>query len=502
MTGPAEPSSPTTPPTGPTLGPVELVVPLAEVTVADGGGKAGALGAAVRAGLPVPAGFVVTVAAYRAVARRLALPAIGGPDHPITGGERRLALARAPLPSPLAQQVSAALDAMGGGPVAVRSSATTEDGPDASAAGQYDSFLGRTGETAVIDAVRSCWASLWSDRAAAYHSSLRHSTPSPAGTRRPVPGPTATDRKGIDGNGSDGRGSDHDRADRDGADRDEPGSTGPGMAVLVHRLVDAEVSGVLLTPDRGAPDSAVTVIEASWGLGPAVVEGRVTPDRYRVTAGDTVTRSIADKRIRVDRDGDRIVVSPVADGDRLRPTLDDPTAADLASLGHAVAALLGRAQDIEWAIAGGQLWLVQARPVTARTPASPPAAGSPATATETATTPPTRPDTTGAPSDGLTGVPGSGGTATGPARIVTGPEGFERVEPGDILICPFTDPSWTPLLRLVAAVVTETGGALSHAAIVARELGVPAVLGVTGALDRLDDGAVITVDGTAGEVHT
>ena len=100
----------------------------------------------------------------------------------------------------------------------------------------------------------------------------------------------------------------------------------------------------------------------------------------------------------------------------------------------------------------------------------------------------------------LTGTPGSAGTATGAARTVRGQDDFARVRPGDILVCPFTDPAWTPLLRIVGGVVTETGGALSHAAIVAREQRIPAVLGVTSAMTEIRDGSVITIDGTAGTV--
>jgi len=99
-----------------------------------------------------------------------------------------------------------------------------------------------------------------------------------------------------------------------------------------------------------------------------------------------------------------------------------------------------------------------------------------------------------------TGTPGSAGTVTGAARLVRGPDDFVRVRPGDIVICPFTDPAWTPLLRIVAGVVTEAGGALSHAAIIARENGIPAVLGVAGALAAIPDGAPVTVDGTTGTV--
>lgn len=104
------------------------------------------------------------------------------------------------------------------------------------------------------------------------------------------------------------------------------------------------------------------------------------------------------------------------------------------------------------------------------------------------------------PATRFTGTPGSRGVATGPARIVRGPDDFARVRPGDILVCPFTDPAWTPLLQIAIGVVTETGGVLSHAAIVARELAIPAVLGVREITSTLDDNTAITIDGSAGTV--
>lgn len=243
------------------------------------------------------------------------------------------------------------------------------------------------------------------------------------------------------------------------------------MAVLVQRHVDAEVSGVMFTTDP-------VRIEASWGLGPSVVGGTVTPDSYLVggdaVTGGAVTRTVARKAVRLDRDGDRLVTREVPPADRDRPVLDDPTAIRLAGLGRDLAGLLGGPQDVEWALTGGRIRILQSRPVTAALPE---------------------------PVTGATGAPGSPGTATGPARVVRGPADFARVRPGDVLVCPFTDPAWTPLLRVAAAVVTETGGVLSHAAIVARELGIPAVLGVPGATTTVRDGVPVTVDGTAGTVR-
>lgn len=366
-----------------------MLIPLGDADSETAGGKAGALGALLRAGLPVPDGVVLPFdAAVDPVSLRDALAALGDPA------------------------------------VAVRSSADTEDTAGASAAGQHDSVLGVRGVDQVTDAIRTCRASASSPRAVAYR---------------------------------------------------DPSAAEPRMGVVVQRLVDAEVSGVMFTSDDG------TDIEASWGLGPSVVGGTVTPDAFRVAPDGSLTRTVADKRTRVDRRGTTLVTSDVAEPDRRRATLDDAAVTRLAALGRRVAAVLGGPQDVEWALVDGELWIVQARPTTADLPA------------------PRHP----VPHRGaLVGTPGSRGTATGPARIVRGPGDFARVRPGDILVCPWTDPGWTPLLRIAAGVVTETGGVLSHAAIVARERGIPAVLGVPHATTTLHDGTTLTLDGTDGTVRT
>lgn len=409
-----------------------MLVPLTEAATDTCGGKAGALGALMRAGLPVPDGFVVPFAVYGAAVRDLDLAHVvteaGGAD-----AARRM-LEHHPVNPDVIEALGRAISGLGEAPVAVRSSAANEDNGDASAAGQHESILAVQGRTEVVDAVRACWASLFSTRAAAYRT----------------------------------------LAVGDKSRGDEL-----AMAVLVHHHLDAEISGVMITP--ASPDGA-TVIEASWGLGPSIVGGAVTPDSYRVDAGGTVTTSVADKQTRLDRSGTRLVSRDVPVERRDRPTLDDTTATQLAVLGRKVATVRGGPQDIEWAIADGHTWVVQARPVTG-TP--PPVASSPHTHGTAAT---------------LTGTPGSHGAATGTARIVRGPRDFARVGAGEILICPFTDPAWTPLVRIAGGVITEVGGVLSHAAIVAREHGIPAVLGVPNAMGRLADDVVVTVDGSAGTV--
>ncbi|WP_327049246.1 PEP-utilizing enzyme [Microbispora sp. NBC_01189] len=410
-----------------------MIVPLREAAADTCGGKAGALGALLRAGLPVPDGFVVPFAAYLAAVRDLDLGRID--DEPEDADAARRTIAARPVPEAVADALGRALGELGDPPVAVRSSAAGEDTGRASAAGQHESFLAVRGAGEVATAVRACWASLFSPRAIAYRA---------ASVRAGQPPDDLL------------------------------------MAVIVQRHLDAEVSGVMFTP---ADSGDVTRIEASWGLGPSVVEGKVTPDAYRVAADGSVTRTVADKRRRLDRRGARLVVGDVPTAARNRPTADDATATRLAELGRRIAAVLGGPQDIEWAIAGGRTWVLQARPVTA----APPPSAAPSGAS-------------GVPAATLTGTPGSRGTVTGTARIVRGRGDFARVRPGDILVCPFTDPAWTPLLRVAAGVVTETGGVLSHAAIVAREHAIPAVLGVPDATSRLRDDTLITVDGTAGTV--
>ncbi|OCI31256.1 PEP/pyruvate-binding domain-containing protein [Oerskovia enterophila] len=406
-----------------------MIIPLAQAERETCGGKAGTLGMLARAGFAVPDGFVVPFGVPLDVHGLVARRPAAEPGRSDAG---------VPLPTSLVDALARGLRALGDPPVAVRSSAAGEDTARASAAGQHESFLAVQGPDAVAHAVRTCWASLHSPRATAYR-----------------------------------RGSAQDASD-DGA----------SMAVLVQRLVDADASGVLFAP---AAPGGTTEIEASWGLGPSVVEGRVTPDSYRVRGDGAVELTVGRKGTRLDRRGPGVVATPVGADDRDRPVLDDATTRRLTHLGQRVVEALGGAQDVEWALAGETLWILQARPVTADLPSWSPA--------------PAPPDQD--PGNGvLTGIPGSRGAATGPARIVRDASDFSRVRPGDVLVCPFTDPAWTPLLHVAAGVVTETGGVLSHAAIVARERRIPAVLGVPGATTSIPDGGIVTVDGSSGTVTT
>lgn len=211
--------------------------------------------------------------------------------------------------------------------------------------------------------------------------------------------------------------------------------------------------------------------------------GTITPDTYEVGAAGSIAHVVGSKKTRIDLDAERGGVTTTmaaADQQRAR-ALDDRLVKTLAGLGSRIAEILGGPQDVEWAVTEDAVWVLQARPITARLPA-------------------TRLSTSPLPPRALQGTPGAHGTVTGGARIVRGPSDFQAVQPGDIVICPYTDPAWTPLFSIAAGIVTETGGALSHAAIVAREYGIPAVLGVPDALNLIENGSQVTIDGTAGTI--
>lgn len=294
------------------------------------GGKAGNLGELARAGLPVPPGVCVTTEAYRRVAAGAALAGPLGelaaadpadvPALTALAGRARAALLAAPIPAGVAAAITDAYAALGDDvPVAVRSSATAEDLPSASFAGQQDTYLNVVGAAAVLDAVARCWASLWTDRAVVYRAT-----------------------HGID-------------------------QRGVRLAVVVQRMVDAAVAGVLFTADPVTGRRRHAVVDASPGLGEAVVSGAVNPDHFVVdtATGAVLDRRLGDKRLAVrglPGGGTEQVERP--DGAAAACVTDDQLRA-LAALGDQVESHYGAPQDTEWAIDGdGTLWLTQARPIT------------------------------------------------------------------------------------------------------------------------------------------
>jgi rifampicin phosphotransferase len=279
------------------------------------GGKAANLGELISAGLPVPDGFCITTDAYARVA---------GPVDPADPARARALLRTTPVPDDVAAAVTAAYRALGDGvPVAVRSSATAEDLPTASFAGQQDTYLNVVGADALLDAVRCCWASLWTDRAVAYRAEL---------------GLPDTDLR---------------------------------LGVVVQRMVDAQVAGVLFTADPVSGRRHRAVLDANPGLGEAVVAGMVNPDHLAVEHGTVVERRRGDKAVAVRAlpGGGTERVELATDG---ALCLTDAQAVALDALGRRVEAHFGAPQDIEWAIdATGTAWLTQARPITSLYPVPP-----------------------------------------------------------------------------------------------------------------------------------
>jgi pyruvate,water dikinase len=253
------------------------------------------------------------------------------------------------------------------------------------------------------------------------------------------------------------------------------------IPVIVQRLVPAHIAGVAFTRDPRS-GAEVVVIEGAWGLGESVVAGRVVPDICTVTAGGTIEMSVGSKATRLDRHDGVVRRTAVATADRRRPCLTSEQAAQIAAAARQAEATFDAPVDIEWAIADDTLWLLQARPIT--------------------TTFARQESRSDIPDEAVLarGIGASPGRASGAVRVVRDLGGFGLVEPGDVLVCRTTDPAWTALFGIVAAVVTETGGLLSHAAIVARELGIPAVVGVPGAMSHLLDSGHVAVDGARGIV--
>jgi phosphohistidine swiveling domain-containing protein len=284
------------------------------------GGKAANLGELIKAGFPVPSGFAVTTAAYAQVAGDLLDDR--GPD------QMREALLDAPVPAEVADAVQRSYCGLGSDvPVAVRSSATAEDLPWASFAGQQDTFLNVVGADAVLDAVRRCWASLWTDRAISYRVT-----------------------QGID----------HGDVQ---------------LAVVVQRMVDAQVAGVLFTADPVMGRRTRTVIDASPGLGEAVVSGAVNPDHIVVEGEHTIVEHrLGDKALEIRPLPGGGTEQVVMAGGAERPSLGEEQIATLVALGRRVEAHFGAPQDIEWALdADGTAWLTQSRPITTLHPLPTPA---------------------------------------------------------------------------------------------------------------------------------
>jgi len=420
--------------------------------VATVGGKGANLGEMTRAKIPVPPGFIVTADAYFDFLEKSRLtdkinkllkplnPDNSNQLHQIAGQVKQLII-DTPIPPEIAREIEQAYKKMDDGLVAVRSSATAEDLPEASFAGQQRTFLNIEGKKDVITAVRGCWASLFEPRAIFY----RHQ-----------------------------QGFDHFRV---------------GIAVPVQKMVQSQASGVMFTIEPVTSDSNHIIIEAVHGLGEAIVSGEVTPDLYII---DKKTTRIVSKKLA--RQEHQLVRNPGAAGEEAniweeippeeqsRQKVTDEEIIKIATLGKKLEDWYQFPQDIEWAKENSEIYIVQTRPVT--------------TIKETAE----KEEEIKAPVL-LTGDKASPGIASGPVKIIKDISHIDRVHEGDILVAEMTTPDFVPAMKRAVAIVTDRGGRTAHAAIVSRELGIPCVVGTGEATTKLTNGQVVTVDGSHGKVY-
>ena len=419
------------------------------------GGKGANLGELVRAGLPVPPGFVVTADAYfrsmdesgiREELRAAFAEALRHPGDPVAlsaASDRLREMVRsAGVAADVRERVLEAYRKLGDDrAVAVRSSATSEDGVGTSFAGMHDTFVNVVGSDALLERLMDCWVSLYGARVISYRAS-----------------------QGLEEE--------------------------PAIAVVVQQSLASERAGVMFTADPSTGDRSRIVIEGAFGLGEVVVGGEVEPDTY-----------VLDKKgphlltVRVGHKSHQQVAAADGTVSRLELTgndaqhrvLADDEAVAIAKLGLQVETHYGAPQDIEWSIAGGQTYLVQTRPITTLTPEHSPtdASGGPTTGTA----PPARGRTL------LQGLAASTGSASGPVRVLATPDQGDQLLDGEVLVAPMTNPDWVPTLRRAVAIVTDGGGMTCHAAIVARSLGVPCIVGARTATTTLGDCEGVTADG-------
>lgn len=433
------------------------------------GGKNASLGEMTKClagkGIPVPAGFAVTAEAFRLfllennIAKQVwqtveAIDITNIKELATEGKKIRQLILSCSMPVELAEQISEAYKKLSAGVktsntfVAVRSSATAEDLPGASFAGQHDSFLSVRGEKEVILAVKKCFASLFTDRAISYrvNKGFKH---------RQV-----------------------------------------AMSVGVQLMVrsDQAASGVMFTIDTESGFNRVVNIDSSWGYGEAIVQGRVVPDHFLVfkdtlaTHQPVLERSLGSKLLKfiMKKNGGSYLV-PTKAVERTKFSLDHSEILQLAKWAVEIEKIFGKPMDIEWAKDGPtkKLYIVQARPETVEAKKN----------VEII-------ETYRLKQEGkviIKGIAVGAKIGAGRARIIKNPKQISLFRPGDVLVARMTDPAWEPIMKKAAAIVTDGGGRTSHAAIVSRELGVPCIVGTGEATKKIKDNTLITVSCAEGE---
>ncbi|MDO8599823.1 MAG: phosphoenolpyruvate synthase [bacterium] len=425
-------------------------------SIAEVGGKGANLGEMTQAGFPVPQGFFIPASAYRLFIEEnnfkkqikdlLKTANLSRPKELQAISEKiRAMLVHGEIPALIQKEAITRYQKMGSlfryALVAVRSSATAEDLPGASFAGQQETYLNISGEANLLNAIRDCWASLFTPRAIFYREEKKF---------------------------------DHFKV---------------SLAAVVQEMVQSEVSGIAFTADPMSNDKNRMVIEAIWGLGELIVQGSVTPDKYIL---DRHTLEIleeinVEQTVELIKKGNKNKEEKVPASRQKRKKLTEENIKALARILQKVHAHYYFPQDIEWAYKKGKFYIIQARPIT------------------TLGSENSKEQTTKEESKSgevlLQGHGASPGIVTGVVKIVQNPKNLSKVKKGDILVAEMTSPDYVPAMKIAGAIVTDKGGVTSHAAIVSRELGIACIVGTGEATKILKDGMVVTVNAKAGVVY-
>ena len=428
---------------------------LSKSDIGIAGGKGANLGELTQAGIPVPPGFVVTAQAYEYFMNEAGindkvmsiLDAIDINDTKAlqaAAEDIKKIIIDSPIPDDLVlfirEYYNELCQRVGeeDTDVAIRSSATAEDLPEASFAGQQDTFLHVSGDDEVIEYIRKCWASLFEARAIFYReeNNFEHSK--------------------------------------------------VYIAVVVQKMANADKAGVMFTVNPSTGEE-IALIEGSWGLGESVVSGDVTPDNYQVDKKDNeiVNVTISDKKVMYtnDENGTSVKVE-VPEEKRKERVLSDDELIELTEMGKRVQAHYGEPMDTEWAFEKDMLFLLQARPITTL--------GDVVAEDD---------DEASDLGDVLVrGLGASPGMAAGKVKIVMDIDELDKIKDGDIMVTTMTTPDMVPAMRRASGIVTDEGGVTCHASIISRELGIPCVVGTGDATSTLEENSGVTLDGKKGLV--
>jgi len=421
--------------------------------LAEVGGKTANLGEMTQAGFPVPDGFCVTSHAYLDFLKKnsltnkikACLKSLDSEDSTAlqsSSDDIRSLFKISSMPKATQKEITLAYQQLSkkrNPLVAVRSSATAEDLPEASFAGQQETFLNVSGTDQLLESVRACWASLFTARAIYYR-----------------------EQKGFD----------HFQV---------------AVAVPVQLMVQSDISGIMFTVDPITNNEDVVTIEAVFGLGEGIVSGSITPDHYLLNKESLkiVEKKIVPQKKMISLKGET-TVSPAW---QKKQKLPDQLVKKLAKIGIALEKHYQFPQDIEWAVENKKIAIVQTRPVTTLNIHQ--------SAPEDITTEINEFDDKTL----LRGRGASPGIASGKVNKINGPKEISKIKQDEILVATMTTPDYVPAMKRAAAIVTDEGGATCHAAIVSRELGIPCVVGTEIATNTLRSGEVITVDGSRGNIY-